>query len=75
MTDTPSTAPPPKSAADSLTLKSAAAIAIAFVASRFSIDLPDGVAQHLSGAVVDLVTTLGLIGVAIGRARARGPIV
>lgn len=75
MSDTPPTTPPQKSAADSLTLKSAAAIAIAFVASRFSIDLPDGVAQQFSGAIVDLVTTLGLIGVAIGRARARGPIV
>lgn len=74
MTDT---APPPsaKSAADSLTLKSAAAIAVAFVASRCSIDLPDGVAQQFAGAVVDLITTLGLLGVAIGRARARGPIV
>ncbi|HVV33397.1 MAG TPA: hypothetical protein VHC73_09240 [Vitreimonas sp.] len=76
MTDTPPTIPPlEKSAADSLTLKSAAAIAVAFVASRFSIDLPDGVAQQFAGAVVDLITTLGLIGVALGRARARGPIV
>jgi len=75
MSDTPTTPPPTKSIADSLTLKSAAAIAVAFVASRFSIDLPEGVAQQFSGAIVDLVTTLGLIGVAIGRARARGPIV
>lgn len=64
-----------KSATQSLTLKSAAAIAIAAVASRFSLDLPDGSAQELAGALIDLITTLGLIGVAIGRVRARGPIV
>lgn len=59
----------------SLTLKSAAAIAIAAVASRFSVELPDGVARDLATILVDLVTTLGLVGVAIGRARARGPII
>jgi hypothetical protein len=76
MTDTAPPQPPTqKSAAESLTLKSAAAVAVAIVANRFSVDLPDGVAQQFAGAVVDLVTTLGLIGVAIGRARARGPIV
>ncbi len=32
-------------------------------------------AQELAGALIDLVTTLGLIGVAVGRTRARGPIV
>ena len=58
----------------SLTLKSAAAIAIAAVAARFSVDIPAGTAQDLAGAIIDLVTTLGLIGVAIGRTRARGPI-
>jgi hypothetical protein len=64
-----------KPAIQSMTLKSAAAIAIAAVASRFSLELPAGAAQELGGAVIDLVTTLGLIGVAIGRARARGPII
>ena len=63
-----------KPASQSLTLKSAAAIAIAAVAARFSIELPPGVAQDFAGAVIDLITTLGLIGVAIGRTRARGPI-
>lgn len=64
-----------KPAIQSLTLKSAAAIAIAAVAARFSVELPAGAAQDLASAIIDLVTTLGLIGVAIGRARARGPIV
>lgn len=64
-----------KTATQSLTLKSAAALAIAAVASRFSVELPEGAAQELASAIIDLITTLSLIGVAIGRARARGPIV
>jgi hypothetical protein len=64
----------PKPAFASLTLKSAAAIAVAAVASRFNIALPEGAAQELASAAIDLITTLGLIGVAIGRARARSPI-
>lgn len=64
-----------KPALRSLTLRSAAAIAIAAVAGRFAVELPAGVAQQLADALIDLVITLGLIGVAIGRTRARGPIV
>lgn len=64
-----------KAAMQSMTLKSAAAIAIAAVASHFSFALPEGGAQQIAGAFIDLITTLGLIGVAVGRARARGPIV
>jgi hypothetical protein len=66
---------PEKSAIQSLTLRSAAAIAIAAAASRLGVILPDGAAQELAGAFVDLVVTLGLIGVAVGRTRARTPIV
>jgi hypothetical protein len=70
------TAPPlEKPAIQSLTLRSAAAIAIAAAASRLGVELPDGAAQELAGAFVDLIITLGLIGVAVGRARARTPIV
>ncbi len=64
-----------RTATQSMTLRSAAAIAIAAVAARFSLDLPEGMAEDLAGAIIDLITTLGLIGVAIGRTRARGPIV
>ncbi len=64
-----------KPALQSLTLRSAAALAIAIVASRFAVDLPPGAASNLAGALIDLVATLGLIGIAIGRTRARGPIV
>jgi hypothetical protein len=64
-----------KSVLRSLTLKSAVTIAIAAAASRIGVVLPEGAAQELAGALVDLVVTLGLIGVAIGRTRARSQIV
>lgn len=69
------TPPIEKSAIQSLTLRSAAAIAIAAAASRLGVVLPDGAAQELAAAAIDLVVTLGLVGVAVGRARARTQIV
>lgn len=72
MTTTP---PLEKAAIQSLTLRSAAVIAIAAAADRLGIVLPEGAAQELAGSLIDLVVTLGLIGVAIGRTRARTPIV
>ncbi|MCC6789277.1 MAG: hypothetical protein IT547_15705 [Hyphomonadaceae bacterium] len=71
MSDTPLS----KAAIQSLTLRSAALIAIAAAADRMGIVLPDGAAQELANSLIDLVVTLGLIGVAIGRTRARTPIV
>lgn len=67
--------PTERAAFHSLTIRSAAAIAIAAAASRLGVELPPGAAQELAGAAIDLVVTLGLIGVAVGRSRARGPIV
>lgn len=64
-----------KPAIQSLTLQSAAAIAIAVAAERLGVTLPEGAAQDLAAAFIDLVVTLGLIGVAVGRARTRTPIV
>lgn len=64
-----------KTAIQSLTLRSAAAIAIAAAAQQIGVTLPEGAAQDLASAAIDLIVTLGLIGVAVGRARARGPIV
>jgi hypothetical protein len=64
-----------KPAIQSLTLKSAAAIAIAAAAERLNVVLPEGAAQELARTLIDLVVTIGLIGVAVGRARARTPIV
>ena len=66
---------PGKTAARSLTLQSALAIAVAAAASRFGVNLPDGLVQDFAAALIDLAVTLGLIGVALGRARAREPIV
>ncbi|MGD9815102.1 MAG: hypothetical protein AB7Q23_02140 [Hyphomonadaceae bacterium] len=67
--------PTEKTAIQSLTLRSAAAIAIAAAASELQIALPEGAAQDIAAVLIDLVVTLGLVGVAIGRTRARGPIV
>lgn len=64
-----------KAAIQSLTLRSAAVIAIAAAADRLGVVLPDGAAQEIASSLIDLVVTLGLIGVAIGRTRARTPIV
>lgn len=70
MSDTPA----PKDAIQSLTLRSAALIAVAAAANRMGIVLPDGAAQEIANSLIDLIVTLGLIGVAIGRTRARTPI-
>lgn len=69
------TTTPEKSAIQSLTLRSAAAIAIAAAADRLGVALPEGAAQDLASALVDLVVTLALIGIAVGRTRARAPII
>jgi hypothetical protein len=64
-----------KPAIRSLTLQSAAAIAIAAAAERLGVVLPEGAAQELARAIIDLVVTLGLLGVAVGRTRATAPII
>jgi hypothetical protein len=71
MSDTPLS----KAAIQSLTLRSAGIIAIAAAANRLGIILPEGAAQEIANSLIDLVVTLGLIGVAIGRTRTRTPIV
>ncbi|MBL8549522.1 MAG: hypothetical protein JNJ73_06025 [Hyphomonadaceae bacterium] len=65
----------PKALQGSLTLRSAAALAVAYVAGRFGAHLPEGAAQEIAGALIDLLFALGLLGVGVGRARARGPLV
>ena len=69
------TTTPEKSAIQSLTLRSAAAIAIAAAADRLGVALPEGAAQDIASALFDLVVTLALIGIAVGRTRARTPII
>ncbi|HWA00089.1 MAG TPA: hypothetical protein VG841_07210 [Caulobacterales bacterium] len=63
-----------KPAIQSLTLKSVAVIAVAFVANHFKVALPAGAAEQVVSSLIDLATTLGLIGAAIGRTRASTPI-
>jgi hypothetical protein len=60
-----------KPAFDSLTLRSVAAIAIAVAAGKAGVYLPDGAPQELAGSIFNLIATLGMIGVAVGRTRAR----
>lgn len=59
-----------KPALESLTLRSVAAIAIAIFAGKAGVNLPEGAPQELAGAVFNLMATLGMIGVAVGRTRA-----
>lgn len=66
--------PVQKSIVDSLTLRSVAVIAVSVAAQKFGVALPDGAASSLVGSVTDLLMTFGLIGVAVGRSRARGPL-
>lgn len=68
------TDPVPKPALQSLTLRGAVAMAIAFGVSRLGVELPDGAAQAIAEAATQLVFYLGLIPVGVGRARARGPL-
>lgn len=68
------TQPLEKSAIQSMTLRSAAAIAIAAAAERLGVILPEGAAQEAASALIDLVVMFGLIGVALARTRARASI-
>lgn len=70
----PSTARGPRSAFHSLTLRGAVAMAIAYVAGRFGVDLGTDTAQELAARLLDLVFTLGVMAVGVGRARAAGPL-
>jgi hypothetical protein len=63
-----------KPAFQSLTIQSLAAIAVAAVANRFGVLLPDGFAHDAIATAVDFVTSIGVLGAAIGRARARAPL-
>lgn len=66
--------PVSKSPWRSLTLQGAAAMALAYVAGRAGIVLPDGLVTPIADALVDLVFTLGVMAVSLGRARARAPL-
>jgi hypothetical protein len=63
-----------KALAASLTLRGALAMALAFVASRLGIAIPDDQAQMFAEAVIQIVFYGGLLAVGVGRARAKGPL-
>jgi len=58
----------------SLTLKGAAAMAVAFVAARLGARTDDPTIQAFVEALVNLVFYGGLLAVGVGRARAGGPL-
>ncbi|MDX2237580.1 MAG: hypothetical protein NW203_08445 [Hyphomonadaceae bacterium] len=58
----------------SLTLRSAALAVIAYAAARMGVVLPDGAAATLADAAFDLLFALSMIGIGVGRARARAPL-
>lgn len=63
-----------KALAASLTLRGALAMALAFVASRLGIAIPDEQAQMFAEAVIQIIFYGGLLAVGVGRARAKGPL-
>lgn len=67
-------AAPTRRAIESLTLKGAVAMAIAYAASRFGLALPIPAAESAAQALIDLLFHAGLIAVGVGRARALGPL-
>lgn len=69
-----SASPAAKSPFGSLTLRSAAVAVIAYAASRLGVAAPDGAAQTLAEAAVDLLFAMSMIGVGVGRARASAPL-
>ena len=63
-----------KPAFQSLTLQGAAVIAVSIAARRLGVALPHEIAEGLVNSISDLMMTIGFIGVAVGRSRARGPL-
>lgn len=74
MTHVENPLPTGKSALSSLTLKGAIAMALAYAAGRVGLHLPDGVLASVADVIIDLVFSLGLIAVGVGRARAGVPL-
>jgi hypothetical protein len=58
----------------SLTMRAAAAMALAYVASKAGQAVPFEAAEQIVNAASDLLFALGAIGVGVGRARARAPL-
>lgn len=63
-----------RTAARSLTLRGAVAMVIAYSAGRFGLDLGAPAANEIAARALDLIFTLGVMAVGVGRARAKGPL-
>lgn len=63
-----------RAAARSLTLRGAVAMAIAYAAGRFGLDVGAPAANEIAARALDLIFTLGVMAVGVGRARAKGPL-
>ncbi|MBY0448792.1 MAG: hypothetical protein K2P95_08885 [Hyphomonadaceae bacterium] len=63
-----------KPAYRSLTIASALAMLFAYCAERLNIPLSPGVAEQAAQLAIDLIFSLGALGVGVGRARAKGPL-
>lgn len=68
MTETTQT--PGKPAVKSLTLQSLVALALSIALSRAGAALPDGAVSSIAGAAIDFLSMIGILGAAVGRARA-----
>jgi len=64
----------PRGALSSLTLRGAAAMAVAYAAGRVGLHAGDPAVQDAAATLVDLAFSLGAMAVGVGRARARGPL-
>lgn len=64
----------PKPAHRSLTLASTLAMALAFAVERAGLTPAPGALDAIAQALIDLVFSLGLLGVGVGRARASQPL-
>lgn len=64
----------PKPFHRSLTMRAAAAMALAYVAAKAGQIVPFENAEAVVNAAADLIFALGAIGVGVGRARARAPL-
>lgn len=65
---------PAKPAYRSLTIASALAMLFAYCAERLNLALPPGMAEQAAQLAIDLIFSLGALGVGVGRARAKGPL-
>jgi hypothetical protein len=59
-----------KPAVKSLTLQSLVTLALSLALSKLGTVLPDGAISNIAGAAIDFLSMIGILGAAVGRARA-----